>query len=493
MALADYYARTAVAAAQVLNGFDDEKIRSSLLSAQVGISIGHDATKCAEGLALLDLLIRLLARFYPILVIRGQGAETAVDHARQLAEAINPKIEFGSRPSVEIAIGGELPVAPDCLRIFAGSAGWTALVGTGEPRPVGCTNNPFGPGAAACIAAANVFRSVFLQAEDRLDRDCVFMTAQKRLQDEELLGSLGEILLVGAGAIGNGAAWALSRAPMSGLLHIVDHQTVDLGNLQRYVMAERSDEGTVKVEVLQRYFSGKVQVKPYASTLQAFLTENGYSWPSMLLALDTSRDRRAAQASLPNWVANAWTQPGDLGVSTHDFLNGACVSCLYLPDHALQNEDLLVAQALGIPDRLIEIRGLLHTGGGVPRLMLEAISTARAIPIDRLLPFENLPIRSLYVEGFCGGAVIPLNQIGSPHQDVHVPLAPQSALAGILLAATVVQHKLQMKQEGSLITRIDLLRPLGSDLTQPITKDPHNICICQDEDFRNAYLKKYSS
>src|ERR1700674_2055845 len=60
MALADYYARNALAASQVLAGFDEERIRMALESVRVGLAIGTDAAQCSEGRALLDLLIRLL-------------------------------------------------------------------------------------------------------------------------------------------------------------------------------------------------------------------------------------------------------------------------------------------------------------------------------------------------------------------------------------------------------------------------------------------------
>jgi hypothetical protein len=175
---------------------------------------------------------------------------------------------------------------------------------------------------------------------------------------------------------------------MEGVVHVVDHRTVDLGNLQRYVMAERSDETNNKVVVLARYFVGGIQAKRHAIKLEDFVATQGYTWPRMILALDSARDRRAAQASLPQWIANAWTQPGDLGVSRHNFLDGACVACLYLPDHVVENEDAIVASALGIPNYLIQIRTLLHNGEGVSRNLLDAIATAREIPIERLLPFE---------------------------------------------------------------------------------------------------------
>jgi hypothetical protein len=55
----------------------------------------------------------------------------------------------------------------------------------------------------------------------------------------------------------------------------------------------------------------------------------------VLLAVDSAADRIAAQAALPRWIANAWTQPENIGVSRHSFLGEApCVACLYMPQGA---------------------------------------------------------------------------------------------------------------------------------------------------------------
>jgi hypothetical protein len=496
MALADYYARNALAAAQVLAGFDEQRIREVLDKERVGLCIGTDAAQSSEGRSLIDLLVRLFARLYPTLVVRGETwAQGAAQDTKDLARRINPAIDFASDPTIEIAVGAGVPDPGKCPRIFVGSSDWNAFVGTAEPRPVGRSANPFGAGAAACLAAANLFRWIFLRDESHLDKDVTFSVLEaesRRTEDAPITGSLGEIVLVGAGAIGNAAAWALSRVPMEGLLHIVDHQTIDLGNLQRYVLAERGDESGMKVEVLARYFKGKVQAKPHAVEFDNFVASEGYTWPRVMLALDSASDRRAAQSSLPQWIANAWTQPGDLGVSSHDFLHGACVACLYLPEHALENEDAIIAAAFGVPNQLMQIRTLLYSGQGVPRELLDLISSARNIPIERLQPFEGRAIRRLYTEGFCGGAVIPFAELGTPRQEVHVPLAHQSALSGLLLAAAAVRQALGLNGLGTQITRIDVMRMLGLHLTQPAGKDKRGICICQDADYCEVYKSKYA-
>ena len=193
---------------------------------------------------------------------------------------------------------------------------------------------------------------------------------------------------------------------------------------------------------------------------------------------------------MPRRVANAWTQPGDLGVSSHNFLEGACVNCLYLPDGEQKNEDQIIAESFGVPGRLMQVRTLLYKNEGAPRDLPVAIATARDLPLVKLLPFEGRPLLALYTEGFCAAAVIPLGDPGKPANDVHVPLAHQSAMAGVLLAAAGVRMGLSGRVD-SVVTQYDVLKPQQQFQVYPVAKDRREICICQDKDYREVYQNKY--
>lgn len=490
MAIPDYFQRNAIAAAQAISGLDEERLAEKLASVCIGVTLGRDAA-AGEGAALTDLLIRLLARLYPNLSIRGESGDV-VYQARQLAARINPAVEFVEQPTIEVVIG-DTELSPKAHRLFVGSSAWSATISTRGVQRCGPSMMPFGAGAAACLAAANVFRYVFLP-EPALDDEATLELLPAETVgtgDPHIVRDLGEVVLAGVGAIGNAAAWALARVDMVGTVVLVDCETIDLGNLQRYVLAERTHEHASKVRTAANYFTGAMKADPRDVNLAAFLEARGHRVDRLLLALDSARDRRVGQASLPQWIANAWTQPGDLGVSTHDFLGGACVHCLYLPSHKLPNEDELIAGTFGVPDRVMQVRELLHRGAGAPRDLLEGIAAANEVSLDRLLPFEGRPLRALYTEGFCGGAVVPLGRVGRPRGDVHVPLAHQSALAGVLLAAAVVGHALGAPAQ-STITQIDVLKPVPHAPRRPAAKDPRNICICQDPDYQRVYRAKYT-
>lgn len=488
MALADYYERTAQAVSQVLAGFDDAAFREKVQKLHVGVAYGRDAAASPEGRALLDLLVRLLARFYPTLSVVAPDDElrTALF---DLAVSINPAIaiECKTTPTVGIAIGRE--AVPFVDTIYAGSDGWRGHVGTIRPYSVGSSREPFGPGIAACLAAGLLFRRVVLEESSIEDSDTLGGAA---LDGDALAAAAGlDAVLVGCGAIGNAAAWALARANDQGVVQLVDPQLVELSNLQRYVLTRRADENAVKTDLVASYFTGSISAVPWAHDWRAFVNESGYDHRFVAVALDSAQDRRAVQASLPEFAINAWTQPGDLGVSAHGVFggDGACISCLYMPDGTVPNEDEIYAKALGVPERLVEVRTLLHQGGQVGKAFVGAVAVALNRAPEVLEPFATRPIRDLYVRGICGGAVLPLGATGQVLGDVHVPLAHQSALAGVLLAARLVELARGAVPALTAVTQIDVLRPVPPRPTHEVGANP--TCVCRDPDFRAVYGKKW--
>ena len=490
MATPDYFRRNAIAIAQAISGLDEKRLETMLGGVCVGVALGSGATG-SEGRAVVDLLVRLFARLYPAMAVRDDSNGGADREAAELARRVNPRVDLSQTPTVEVVVGSVSGGRKVPRTLFVGSSGWTAKLSRSDPQTCGYSNNPFGAGLAACLAAADVFRHLFLQgAELEHDLEIAIPSACGSDDDPDVNGDVGRLVLAGAGAVGNATAWALSRAQVIGSIEIVDNESIDLGNLQRYVLAERDAENKPKAEFLAARFAGPLRAEAYRCSLAGFLERKGYRTDVLLLALDSATDRRAAQASLPRRIANAWTQPGDLGVSVHNFTNGACVNCLYQPNGQQSSEDVIIAESFGVSDRLMEVRELLHTRGGATRSLLEAIAAARGVALKKLLPFEGRSLRDLYSEGFCGGAVIALDEIGVPADDVHVPLAHQSALAGVLLAAAAVRLG-QGEPEHSTIAQLDVLKSQERFQVYPVAKDSRRSCICQDKDYVEAFRGKY--
>jgi len=375
MALAEFLDKAALAASHVLQGFDYTAFVKKLEATAVLVAFDASAAKSAEGLTTLELLINLLARLYPTIVLDPlrKSAHSAVPGLTSIAQGINPRVDVRTRvrtskADASVVVGHTShTAAKHCA--YVGSDGWVVRLSSKNAVGSAQSVNPFGAAAAACFGAANVFRTVFaesLPATSGGDKEFAFSLVDydpraMRPANPELGDvGLGEAHLVGLGAIGCAAAWCLARLKtVTGTLHLVDNEPLELGNLQRYVLPCRRDLDRPKVEIARDMFRDKsFQVLAHAQRWGEYLCERrNWTIQTVGVALDTAQDRIAVQAALPRWIVNAWTQIGDLGVSRHNFLSPeACLACLYLPDRKIPDEDELVAKAIGLPQSIMEVR-----------------------------------------------------------------------------------------------------------------------------------------
>lgn len=506
MGLAPYFDKAALAASHVLGGFD-LRVFEEKLESHVPFVLFDQAGMSQEGRVTLDLLVNLLARLYPRLGVEGYDDLSAreAERLRRYATTLNPDIELVPAPT-EATVGivvGQPSVSVGVPTFYLGSDGWIATLSSSIAQTSGSSTNPIGAAAAACFGAANVFRHVFReQLEDGAPDDSIRLSIYDFGQGEEAtshaFGSadLGEVFLVGIGAIGNATAWTFSRSPrLSGSLHLVDPQRIDTGNVQRYVLTGPSDVGKLKVDVATEALASApgLAVTPHSLSWGEFLAERGsYRLDAVGVALDSATDRIAVQASLPRWVVNAWTQKENLGVSRHRFLDDrACLACLYMPNHSYQSDSERIAAEIGLPEAELEVRAMLARRDPVNPEMLARIAAANGVDSADLRRFEGRDLYAFHSEAVCGGAVLRLGGGSTSQQSVEAPMAFQSALAGVLLASEMTVHAMNPRADRSTRTEINLLRPLGERLSHNDKKAGSGTCLCQDQDFVDSYRAKY--
>lgn len=501
MALANFFSKTSLAASQILQGYDEADFKRRLNAVTIEIVFDREAVSSPEGIFTLDLITRLLARLYPNLHINAldSSAKSQKEKLEELAKSINPSISLIENVPFASIIVGNSPVTREGLVFYAGSNEWVVSFSQNHPVGSGNSSNPFGAGAAACFSTANLFRAIFKDQLVNGDLDDSFSLSlinfQKPDSEENVSFAnasidFNETFLVGLGAIGNGALWALTKlSNAKGCIHVIDPQKLDRSNLQRYVLATQDDVDEDKIRLCSRYgVSGLFN--PFKGTWADFLT-NRQNWnlPLVALAVDSAEDRIAVQSSLPNIILNAWTQPSDLGISRHyNFLEQPCVACLYPPKTGLQSKTQLIAGAIGLPEKEMLIREIVYNDSPLDENWIKEISEAKAVPFDELKSFIGMPISVFYTKALCGG-IITTN---SNNRQMETPMAFQSALAGILLASELVLQVCGLRKDNiETMTRINLLKALAQYLNEPLAKKQNTTCFCCDEDFRLAYKTKY--
>ncbi len=510
MKVANFFDRTVTAALQVLQGIDADVLKSRLKKMSVVLAFDAVAASTSEGVTTLELATDLLARFYSGILLHCLDADAGTlvlsERLARNARAIHREIDIkvrASKCSFCLSVGATHPML-GIPTMFLGSAGWTAKLGVDGPVGSLDTGNPFGAAAAACVGVANAFRANFTAdlAGAPLDGSLDFDVLHHRLEAcgvAPILPAgldLGDTHLVGLGAIGRAASWTLSRAVgLRGRIEGIDHDEIDLSNLQRYVGSVQADQDRrrKKTASAEKMFTdSSITFRGHTKTWGQYLAHTAnFDLDRVAVALDTPEDRIAVQASLPRRLLNAWTQPGDLGVSHHDFLEGPCLACLYLPEKEVPSISQLVAEALGLPEP--EIRVLLHLNFKVDDNFIARIAAATGVAARVLDRFKHLPLLTFYSKAVCGTAHFRRHGGGS-RGEMAVPMAFQSALAGVLLAAEIIADAAPLRTQAvGAVTKINLLKPLGPYMVSPTAKHSSNRCLCQDNTYVAVYRRKHDN
>jgi hypothetical protein len=518
MSLPPFLTRIQNAAGPLLGGLGESELGERLNRTTLVLEIDPEAAGDAGHRAGFLLAVNLGARLYPRLGI--DATEELTEAATELARSINPACAFGPTRGKALVLswrGGE----PTGDRVTVATEGWRATLDGEHPARVGA--NPLAAMAAAALGVGELFRALFADrlphgrtAPSPFTLDLLTLGVSgdtPPLPDDEI--DLGTVHLAGCGAIGQTFVAALRELPVTGTLFAVDHESLDEGNLQRYVLGGAADIGVAKPTLVERALAeSRLAVEPVPTLWGA----DGRSAPgreTVISALDSKQGRIELQGGLPLEIFNAWTQPEDIGVSRHQsFGHDPCLACLAWPTRPRPSRSEVIAEALGEH----ELRVNHYLGNRVPvgqPLPAQMIRGTRRLPLpeeasswsERSLigdlieryelprePFEALTgllVDQFYRDAVCAEMLIEHG--AGRERDVSVPLAHQSALAGILLASALVIDRvpeLRAQRAEATVVRYDVLR--GGDQHWPRPRGREERCICSDSDFLTAYAERWA-
>jgi hypothetical protein len=520
MSLPRFYARVADAVGSIA-ALGPDALASHLDGSTVSV---HAPAQSADDTTIANaalFAVNLAARLYPRLLLSGPSDWTSA--AARLATSINPAAELDVSDAASTAAdvftldwASDPAHDPTGHIVTVAADGWNAHVDPSDATQYPA--HPIAALAAAALGVGEVFRAVFadpLGPRGRRDRQpggFNLITAADPTPAVPAGTStlrLPDAHLIGAGAVGQACLLALTSTDVQLTLAVLDPQTVDLSNLQRYVLTTDTDVGATKVQLAERAAADSSVTVVAVPTVWGADSRSGPGTANIVLtALDSAADRIAVAAGLPARAYNAWTQPADIGWSRHErFGVEPCLACLYYPDRPRPNEHELIADALRQPPLRVLSYLVTRTPIGAP---LPLVATAVDLPAPPqanewtqqslladlieagFLDSAQAPtwtgrqIGQVYHDGICAGGLIRLP--GSANGEAAlVPLAHQSALAGIMLAATFVascDEDLLGHRPRCVEARFDSLRGLPQTLTRPRERTAG--CLCSDPFYRQV-------
>jgi hypothetical protein len=499
MALARFFERVFRAAGRALS-VSREALETTLGNQVVAVECGTACTEEGNSRWIAELLVNLLARLYPRLAIAAE-AQAVREHLIGIARAINPAVDIEEVPAatVTVVVGGAESPHPNT--IHARADGWVARVMFQPLRSPMGPANPYAAAAAATLAAAEVFRRIFrerlpAQQEPReLHLSLLDFSAEAGADAPLEPVDVGQVVIAGLGAVGNGALWAMGRhTALTGEVWLVDHEAVELSNLQRYVLATDVDERAAKAELAQAALR-QTRLRRHAcrETLESFAErfQQGFTLPTVCVSVDNVPGRRAVQALLPRLVLNGWTSDSGLGASWHEFdREAACLACLYHPTGPRPSQTDVVARALGLdPERAARL--WIDNAAPTPEELAQ-MEKHLGLKAGELKEWRGKRLGDIYTGVICGSVRLDVQGVGRVEV---VPLTHQSVLAGVLMAAELVKRltpSLCARSQHQVLTAWeDVLRrpPPAGRWVHDRPRVPG--CICSDKVYQEVYRRKW--
>jgi hypothetical protein len=266
--------------------------------------------------------------------LEALAKEHAWDEVPRIVHELIDPTPFASVLSVGGSPKGSVP------QTIITSNGWSVRITSGPTQiPQTCQiYNPVGALAAASLGVGEVFKRLLMLRDDRgqmLD-GCIFSlwTYAPDADPGPTLPTMLDVdlLLAGAGAIGNGVAHLLTRLPLRGRVAILDRQTYGEENWGTCLRLTRRGVKEPKAAFLAGLFTGSLIADPLQGHVE--LLERDQTWktpPVVLNGFDNVEARHAVQDLWPDLVIDgAIGRLLECQVSAHPWPSPvACLRCIF--------------------------------------------------------------------------------------------------------------------------------------------------------------------
>jgi molybdopterin/thiamine biosynthesis adenylyltransferase len=498
--------------------------RWGMIQGRVAVVLGREASFTKNGQLAFFTAINLLARLHPVVTeidvhIETDGAVLVhaplfdgykLSHVVQhFAASLNSPVAIALRP--ESSYLGDAVVALTAgtfhsgMQISFGSDGWNLFLDSGGPCSFSDRFNSVGSMSAACLAASEAFKRVFIMKANRLDlhpdsvppmpllngrssiSTLVYAASADDVPNPDLPTELdiGRTTVVGVGAGGGACLYALATLPLYGELWAIDPDVVNPHNLNRYVYATDEDARTLrkKVNVLNQFLSSRILKCCSFDTPFLDFKSAHPDWPRDLVVstVDTAEARHAIQWEIPRIILDAAVSQSTFYVHRVELGQSACLKCT----HGASSEQTDIVRAISavIGMDYGEVCGIYFDNMPLTEETARHIGQ-NVIPRGIRAPTKGMTLRD-WVMLHCG----QLKLTAGSGMTLPIPFA--TVLPGILLAGEIIKERYFPTYVVKYRVNHDVFGLPSDWLVTPL--NPKQDCpLCGDEAVKKIYRNLYS-
>jgi hypothetical protein len=224
--------------------------------------------------------------------------------------------------------------------------GWIAYLNKPSPH-VSQYSNPIGAGVAAGLGVCEIFKKLIPNNSYREQMESLcFSALDYSLNKPDTENppiptevKLGNIQIVGIGAVGSAVIAFLDFLPIRGNIELIDKERVEISNLNRYFIATTEDlkdtnisgsRSRNKVELGADYLSHhkNIEIIKFNGSYEEYVNNNGRGKADVVLPLvDNNNARQIIQMNMPKLSVYGTTGSWTFSVSRQKALEDDCIIC----------------------------------------------------------------------------------------------------------------------------------------------------------------------
>lgn len=468
----------------------------NFFSTPITITADNELLESKNGEIMMETLVNTVSRFADKIILQLPDS-ILFSRLEKIILDIGCKLEEskGEIPEIVVSVGNTLLKGK--FNVCINSSGWVSYVAIDSEVKIlqKYLQNPIGAMGAVCFASAEVFKKMLeLNGCEKkwakihtkeMSFSFLDYTFTESNIDYSLDVNIGKILLVGAGAVGSGFLYSLSKFDnILGDIKVIDPDDIDKSNLNRCLTYFNSDIEKNKAKTVEKYSMNKITIRGENIKLDQ-LKKQRKEFPIIISTVDNNDARYEIQYDLPEIIFHGATGNSVSAVSVIKLLENACLCCIF---ESSKSHEEIISDEMGIP--LNKVEDAINKKLIFSEEHFEFMKDKLGVNVRKFEKLIGRPFEDVYKKEVCG--TINLKTTNG-EKSPSIPFV--SFFSGLALTAEIIKYSKKELHQFPMISmpdflQINLFSPLSYNIAKRI-KNPNCILKCSKNNIQKIYSEKW--
>lgn len=468
----------------------------NFFSIPIAITGDQKLLESLNGQIMLETIVNIVCRFTDTIILELTDSPL-ISRLKKTILGVGCKIKESNENYPEIVISIGNTNFKGKFNINVNSSGWVSYVSCNSNVKVfqNSFQNPIGAMGSACFASAEAFKRLLEinGCEQKWTKNHLenihFSFLDNSFSESNAIFpqkiDFNKILLVGAGAVGSGFIFAISKLINSnGIIHVLDPDCVDETNLNRCLTYFKEDVNKKKAKIVERYSTNTLKI---IGNYMHFsnLKKERKEFPIVISTVDNNEARHEIQYDLPKVIFHGATGKSASAISIIKFLENACMCCIF---ESNVSQEEIISSEMGIP--LDKVKDAINQKLLFSKEHFDYMKDKLSDQTDKFENLIGMPFEDVYRKEVCGTINLS-TKLGK--KEASIPFV--SFFSGLMLLSELIKYHTSELHQFPMINvpdflQINLFSPMSYNLSRRV-KNSNCLLDCSNNIIQKIYSEKW--